>query len=68
MVLQSPKKDSGNPDFLPTQSLPERTDSGVFNVVGPMAIGVVVPGVLGPPDWKAAEFTLGLSVGKAFES
>lgn len=66
--MQSPKKDSGKPDFFPTQSWPARLANGVLSVVGPTAIGVLEPGVAGPPDEKGAVFPVGLSVGKDFGS
>lgn len=50
MFRQSRKNCSGNPHDLPIQSLPLKAEREALRLVGPMAIGVVAPGVLSPPD------------------
>ena len=50
MFRQSWKKLSGKPLDLPIQSGPVSEASEALRFVGPMAIGVVAPGVLSPPE------------------
>ena len=69
MVLQSPKKVSGKPAALPTQSLPVKVGGGVVMVGAAVPVGVAaLPGVLGPERGRTAGEVVGGSVGNTCES